>query len=64
MYSQSHELVRSIRSAWRSLESLEQEAIRSFGKDDPVVENIGFACTYLMNADIEMEDYPDKEINL
>ena len=29
MYTQSHELVKSIRSAWRNLEILEKEAIRS-----------------------------------
>ena len=45
MYTQSHELVKSIRSAWRNLEILEKEAIRSFGSDDPVVEHIGYACT-------------------
>ena len=63
MYCQSNELVKSIKAAWRNLEALEQKAIRSFGEDAPVIENIGYACTYLMNADIEMEDYPDKEIN-
>jgi hypothetical protein len=63
MQSQSHELVRSIRSAWRNLESLEKEVIRSFGPDDSVSENIGSACIYLMNADIELKDYPDREIN-
>ena len=41
MYCQSNELVKSIKSAWRNLEILEKEAIRSFGKDDSVVENIG-----------------------
>jgi hypothetical protein len=59
----SHELVRSIRSAWRNLESLEKEVLRSFGPDDPVSETIGSACICLMNADIELEDYPDREIN-
>ena len=59
----SHELLKSIRSAWRNLESLEKEVIRSFGPDDPVSENVGSACIYLMNADIELEDYPDREIN-
>jgi hypothetical protein len=63
MQRQSHELVRSIKSAWRNLESLEKEVISSFGQDDPVSENIGCACIYLMNADIELADYPDREIN-
>ena len=63
MNIQSHELVKSIRSAWRNLENLEKEAIRFFGEDDPVFENIGYACTYLMNADIEMEGNEDREIN-
>ena len=63
MQRQAHELVKSIKSAWRNLESLEKEVISSFGQDDPVSENIGYACTYLMNADIELEDYPDREIN-
>ena len=59
----SHELLKSIRLALRNLEILEKEAIRSFGPDDPVSENIGSACINLMNADIELEDYPDREIN-
>ena len=63
MQRQSHELVKSIKSAWRNLESLEKEVISSFGQDDPVSENIGCACIYLMNADIELADYPDREIN-
>jgi hypothetical protein len=59
-----NEIFQEIKSVWINLECLEKEVIRSFGHDDPISENIGYACVYLMNANIEIEENPNIEINL
>ena len=60
MHAHSNEIFREIESAWMTLENIAEKAAKSFGRDDPITANLGYACIYMMYAEQEIKGNPNK----